>query len=832
MTALAGIFRSAPKNGVPELYNIVLADAVAGRPAEPSRGLPAVADVAHSLARAHGGTVKRVWAHALQGFSAELSEARARKLAEDPRVKSVEQDIWVSADVPACRAATIWNAPAPPQSPSSPQSTNCPNPDPSQDVCEGNWGLDRSDQQDLPLNNTFSFANQGTTAQVYVLDYGVRGSHQEFRRGSTSRVTAGFDARPDGDPGRTSSPGANNDCHGHGTHVAAIIGGLSFGISKNVNIHPVRVASCAEPAVSIYISNIVTGLNWIASDVSAHRTATEPWPAVVNYSGGNFEGAWRDRQDVAEAMAGVLGQRIVVVQSAGNHEPQIPSAGATWKDACDFTFGQRFPDVIVVGGTNYADGRWTKPGCTATVECGSIGGSCVDIWAPAQDIISAWYSGDTHACTLSGTSMAAPHVTGVVAAFLSANPTATIAEVQSALRSRGTWGRLQTNPAHAGFIGPDSDNVLLRSDVVSMGTNAAPATSFTVQCPGLQCLFDASTSTDENRDTLSYAWRFHDGSTATGINNRHDFTAAGDGWAVAEVSDGQATDHLRVRFTVGSDKPPVASFPQPSCSDLACTFDSSGSTDNQGIASRSWAFGDGSSSSAVAPSYTYAASGTYVVALTVTDNLGQTGTATRNVTVTQNAPLAPASVSAAAAGGTVTISWPASARSDGYRVERKVSSNQWQQVTVVEGGNMTSARDTPSAIGGVVVYRVFARSGETFSSPSASDVAWVGTFSDPVVASGFTVPVRAEHIAELRAAVNTLWSIAEQSAPLYPASELTASLIRYAPIASEHTATLAARLNAALQAAGVSKTVTFPTPPRAGEPILRSHITILRAGFD
>jgi subtilisin family serine protease len=839
--ASAGTFQRAERNGVRDVYSVVLADDVAEDLMKPPRGLPRVGEVAQSLARTYGGSVRRTWEYSVQGFVVTMTEARARKLAQDPRVKSVEQDVRISADVPVCRAATAWTAPTPSQ-PASPQTTNCSNPDPALKQCSGNWGLDRSDQPNLPLNNSYSFTQNGTNVNVYVLDYGVRGSHQEFRKGATteSRVTAGIDVRDSGDPARSTSPGANSDCHGHGTHVAAIIGGLSFGIAKDVKIHPVRIGSCAEPKVSFYLTSLASGLEEISKEVKSKRDAGETWPAVINFSGGNFTGAWMGRDDIAGPLTKLLAANVVVVQSAGNHEPAITSTSAKWKDACDYTFGGLYPDVVVVGGSDYEDGRWTKSGCTSEVECGSIGGSCVDLWAPAKDVLSAWYTADNHACTMSGTSMAAPHVTGVIAAYLGANPKATIAEVQKALRSRGSWGRLQASTASASYIGPDSDNVLLQSGVTSLGDNIAPVAAFTATCPGLQCVFDASASADEDADPLTYAWRFHDGSTATGVKPRRDFSESGDGWAVLEASDGVATDHLRVQLKVGTDKPPVAAFPAPSCTTAgACTFDSSSSQDDGTITARKWSFGDGQTSTVAAPKHTYAKGGTYSVELTVTDNAGQTGTVARSVTVEKAVANAPSSVTAVATGTTVTITWQTASGTDGYRVERKVSSLPWEQVVVVEGANTTSATDTPTTSSGVVLYRVLGRAGSVFSETGVPDIAWVGNFTGPVIGApgpdgslANTTKIRAVHLTELRSAVNTLWSIAGQATPIYSTSEVTAEEIREKiGIDETHWTQLLEKLNHALTTAGVPKNVSFETTPTADAKILRTQVDNLRDGF-
>src|SRR5262249_21756938 len=146
-------------------------------------------------------------------------------------------------------------------------------------------------------------------------------------------------------------------------------------------------------------------------------------------------------------------------------------------------------------------------------DCGSNVGACVDLWAPASHIVSASKQGTNLYCRLSGTSMAAPHLSGAIALYLQAHPAASIPELVNALRAGGTWGALRATPADPHWIGPGSDNLLLFSRVTAT-SEIVPVASFTYRCTGRTCSFDGSGSTGAH--PLQYSWDFGDGTTASG----------------------------------------------------------------------------------------------------------------------------------------------------------------------------------------------------------------------------------------------------------------------------------------------------------------------------
>jgi len=228
------------------------------------------------------------------------------------------------------------------------------------------WGLDRSDQRNLPLNSTYNADGNAQGVPVYVVDTGVLASHQDF----TGRVKAGYTAVSDGN--------GTTDCNGHGTHVAGTIAGTKYGIAKSASIIPVRVLDCNGSGTT---STVIAGLDWVASQ--------NPKNAVVNLSlGGGTSTALDD------AINRVVNKDIVVVVAAGNNNA----------DACNYS-PSRVPAAITVGATTNQDQRANY----------SNYGKCLDVFAPGSNITSDWYSSNTATATASGTSMASPHVAGLAA---------------------------------------------------------------------------------------------------------------------------------------------------------------------------------------------------------------------------------------------------------------------------------------------------------------------------------------------------------------------------------------------------------------------------------
>lgn len=256
------------------------------------------------------------------------------------------------------------------------------------------WGLDRVDQASLPLDQKFSQLGQGEGATIYIIDTGIRATHTEF----TGRVLGpGFTAINDGQ--------GSNDCNGHGTHVAGTTAGTTWGIAKKAKLVPVRVLGCDGSGTN---QGVIDGINYVAG-------RNTPM-AVANMSLGGAASAAVD-----QAVAGAVTAGTVMAVAAGNDNT----------DACGSS-PARAPAAITVGATAIDDSRSTF----------SNYGTCVDISAPGTNITSSWYRNDTDMNTISGTSMATPHVAGAVAAYRAANPTATPAAVATAITGKAYQGKI------------------------------------------------------------------------------------------------------------------------------------------------------------------------------------------------------------------------------------------------------------------------------------------------------------------------------------------------------------------------------------------------------
>ncbi len=251
------------------------------------------------------------------------------------------------------------------------------------------WGLDRIDQRSLPLNGTYTYPNTASNVHAYIIDTGIRTTHSDFG----GRATWG-----------TNTADTNNtDCNGHGTHVAGTVGGSSYGVAKGVQLVAVKVLNCAGSGTT---SGVVSGVNWV--------TANAVKPAVANMSLGGGASKTLDR-----AVNNSVNSGVTYAVAAGNSNA----------DACGFS-PARAANAITVGATTSTDARASY----------SNYGTCLDIFAPGSSITSAWNTNDTATNTISGTSMATPHVVGAAALVLSANPSYTPSQVASYLTSNATAG--------------------------------------------------------------------------------------------------------------------------------------------------------------------------------------------------------------------------------------------------------------------------------------------------------------------------------------------------------------------------------------------------------
>jgi subtilisin family serine protease len=267
------------------------------------------------------------------------------------------------------------------------------------------WGLDRIDQRNLPLSNSFTYNNTGAGVTAYIVDTGILYGHNEFG----GRASFGYDA----------FGGNGSDCNGHGTHVAGTVGGSVYGVAKSVTLKAVRVLNCSGSGTN---SGVIAGVNWVASHHSAGA------PAVANMSlGGSVSSA------LDTAVNNAINDGVTFAIAAGNSN----------RNACNYS-PARVANAITVGATTSSDARASY----------SNYGSCLDLFAPGSSITSAWYTSNTATNTISGTSMATPHVAGVAALYLHSNTSASPATVRNAIVNNATTGKV-TSP------GSNSPNRLL-----------------------------------------------------------------------------------------------------------------------------------------------------------------------------------------------------------------------------------------------------------------------------------------------------------------------------------------------------------------------------------
>ncbi|BCY14003.1 S8 family peptidase [Actinoplanes sp. L3-i22] len=297
---------------------------------------------------------------AISGYAAEMTAAQARRLAADPAVRSVEQDRRI-------HIATTQKSPG--------------------------WGLDRIDQRTAKLSKTYTPTDDGSSVHAYVIDTGIRITHQEFG----GRASYGYDFADD------DSNAA--DCNGHGTHVAGTIGGTHYGVAKNVRLVAVRVLDCDGGG---YISDVIDGVDWVT------RNAVKP--AVANMSMGGENSPSLDL-----AVEDSIASGVTYVVAAGNED-----TSAVWSSPADV------PAAITVGATDSKDKRAFF----------SNYGGLVDIFAPGVNIRSSVANSNTASAVYSGTSMASPHVAGAAALLLDASPGLTPSQVRAKLVANATTGKV------------------------------------------------------------------------------------------------------------------------------------------------------------------------------------------------------------------------------------------------------------------------------------------------------------------------------------------------------------------------------------------------------
>jgi len=482
-TNASSVLKNAAANAetIPGQYIITFVDSV-----NDAQGL------ANKIAGQYGRSPIFTYDAAIKGFAAQLPDQAIDALQHNPRIANIEQDALMQLEA----SGTELSAP---------------------------WNLDRIDQRNMPLDGTYSYGADGSGVNVYIIDSGIRTTHVEFG----GRAFGVYTAINDGY--------GTSDCYGHGTQVAAVAGGATYGVAKAAKLYAVRVADCS--GYSAY-SALVAGIDWV--------TKNRVLPAVANISiaGGTSS-------TVNAAVENSIAAGVVYAVAAANYAA----------NACNYSPASATDALTVAASTRDITSSYDVQASYSNF------GSCVDLFAPGSAILTATNTSDLATTVASGTSVAAPHVAGVAALYLSAYPSASPAQTAAAILGGAI-------PGVVSGVTTGTANLLLNSNITGVAPPPPPPDTTSTPAPP----------------------------------------------------------------PAPSSHPPVATFSVNGCPKSTCAFDGSGSTAVNGIATYSWNFGDGGTSSAVTTSaskvsHSYSGKGSYRVTLTIIDNTGLTASSSLTVSI-------------------------------------------------------------------------------------------------------------------------------------------------------------------------------------------------------
>ncbi len=301
-----------------------------------------------------GVSPQRQFTTAVNGFSAKLNAAQLAALQKNPDVVAISQDaLYQAID------ATQTNPPS--------------------------WGIDRVDQRNLPLSNSFTYTRTGSGVHAYIIDSGVDPSHPNFG-GRASFDFNGIDSN-------------NTDCNGHGTHVAGTIGSTSYGVAKSVRLHGVKWLNCSGGGTA---SAAIAAVDWVTRNAIKPAVANTSWNYPANTT-------------LETSLRNMIRSGVFLATSAGN----------TGANSCNL-LPRKIETALVTAASTRTDARASY----------SSTGSCVDVYAPGSAIVSTLPGNTTG--SYNGTSMATPHVAGVAALYLQTSPSATPATVKSYIETNAT----------------------------------------------------------------------------------------------------------------------------------------------------------------------------------------------------------------------------------------------------------------------------------------------------------------------------------------------------------------------------------------------------------